>query len=69
MPAGLKAQLISLGLWAMRYSTLAMLKPLALEPLIDVNRNVANGLREQQSRAPRPEPAGAIKSLSAPISA
>ncbi len=53
----------------MRYSTLAMLKPLALEPLIDVNRNVANGLREQQSRAPRPEPAGAIKSLSAPISA
>lgn len=44
MPDGIKAQLISLGLWSMRYSTLALLKDIPLEPLIEVNRNVSEGL-------------------------
>jgi flagellar protein FlaF len=47
MPEGIKAQLIGLGLWAMRYTTLALLKDLPLEPLIEVNRNVADGLNAQ----------------------
>jgi flagellar protein FlaF len=52
LPDGIKAQLISLGLWAMRYSTLALLKDLALEPLIEVNRNVMEGLVAQSTHAP-----------------
>jgi flagellar protein FlaF len=47
LPAPLKSELIGLGLWAMRYSTLAMLKDLPLDPLVDVNRNVLDGLLNQ----------------------
>jgi flagellar protein FlaF len=47
LPDGIKAQLISLGLWAMRYSTMALLKDLTIEPLIEVNRNVMEGLMAQ----------------------
>ena len=35
MPEGIKTQLISLGLWSMRYSTLAMLKDLPVTPLAE----------------------------------
>jgi flagellar protein FlaF len=49
LPDGIKAQLIGLGLWAMRYSTLALLKDLPVEPLMEVNRNVMEGLIAQQS--------------------
>ncbi len=51
LPAGIKAQLISLGLWAMRYSTIALLKDLTVEPLIEVNRNVMEGLVAQDTPA------------------
>jgi flagellar biosynthesis activator protein FlaF len=51
LPAPLKSSLIELGLWSMRYSTLAILKKLSLEPLIEVNRNIADGLALQQSAA------------------
>jgi flagellar protein FlaF len=51
LPAPLKSGLIELGLWSMRYSTLAILKKLPLEPLITVNRNIADGLALQQSAA------------------
>ena len=47
LPDALKAELIGLGLWSMRYSTLAMTQKLAIEPLIEVNRNVAEGLLGQ----------------------
>lgn len=47
MPGHLKTQLISLGLWSMRYSTKALLEPLPVQPLIDVNRNIAEGLSAQ----------------------
>jgi len=49
LPEGLKASLIRLGLWSMRYSTLAMLRDLSLQPLIEVNRNLLEGLLAQQS--------------------
>ena len=47
LPETLKAQLIDLGLWSMRYSTLAVLRGLSVEPLIAVNRNVLSGLLSQ----------------------
>jgi hypothetical protein len=37
----------------MRYSTLAMLKDLSLEPLIEVNRNILDGLQSQTLPAAR----------------
>jgi flagellar protein FlaF len=46
----LKAQLIALGLWSMRYSTLAILNKLSVEPLIAVNRNIAEGLALQSAQ-------------------
>jgi flagellar protein FlaF len=47
MPAGIKDGLIGLGLWSMRYSTLALLQNLPVKPLIDVNDNVLEGLLAQ----------------------
>ena len=52
LPEGMKAHLIGLGLWAMRYSTLALLRDMPLEPLIAVNQNVLDGLVEQACIAP-----------------
>ncbi len=51
LPDELKASLISLGLWAMRYSTCAILQDVPLAPLIEVNRNIAAGIAAQ---APAP---------------
>ena len=52
LPAPLKAELINTGLWSMRYSTLAVLKDLPIEPLTTVNRNILSGLLEQASKVP-----------------
>jgi flagellar protein FlaF len=52
LPADLKTQLISLAAWAMRYSTLAILQDIPIQPLIVVNRNVAAGLAEQKTASP-----------------
>ena len=68
LPEGIKTQLVSLGLWAMRYSTLALLKDLPLEPLLEVNRNVAEGLDAQTAPGRRTEAPAAIAPLQAPIS-
>lgn len=48
LPADLKSQLIGLGLWSMRYSTLSIGQDLSLQPLIDVNNNIMDGLRAQK---------------------
>lgn len=47
LPLVLKAQLIDLAAWSMRYSTLAILHHLPVAPLIEVNRNIADGLAAQ----------------------
>ena len=49
LPEPIKAHLIGLGLWSMRYSTLALLRDLPIEPLIAVNANVLDGLSAQDS--------------------
>ena len=51
MPEGIKTQLISLGLWSMRYSTLATLKDMPIGPLLEVNRNIVAGLAAQGANA------------------
>ena len=47
LPAKLKQQLLSLGIWAMIYSTRAIAENLQVRPLIDVNRDMIEGLRMQ----------------------
>ncbi len=47
LPEPLKQQLIDLAIWSMRYSILATLKNLAVQPLLDVNTNILEGLQAQ----------------------
>jgi flagellar protein FlaF len=60
LPETLKQQLASLGIWAMMYCTRAIPEDLSVQPLIEVNRNMIDGLRAQlgpakpPSRAPLP---------------
>jgi len=56
LPEDLKQQLISLGFWAMRYGTQATLQNLPLTPLIEVNRNIADGLKGQPNTPPHRAP-------------
>ncbi len=51
LPQSVKDPLIQLGLWSMAYSNLALTKNLSLQPLIEVNRNIQDGLRQQAARA------------------
>jgi flagellar protein FlaF len=63
LPDDLKRNLTELGFWAMRYSTRAMTEGLSLDPLIEVNRNMIEGLAAQRANAA--PPASASLSLSA----
>ncbi len=54
LPEALKTNLLALGLWAMNYSTLAILHKLPPAPLLGVNRNIAEGLTLQMAAAPKP---------------
>ena len=45
LPDGLRDQLLGLGVWAMGYCVSAMTSEASLQPLIEVNRNLADGLR------------------------
>ncbi len=47
LPEALRAQLISLAVWSMRYSIHANLLGLSVEPLITVNTNILDGLKAQ----------------------
>ncbi len=52
LPAGLKRQLVGLGVWSMGYSIKSICDPmLPVAPLIEVNQNILEGLRSQ---APAP---------------
>jgi flagellar protein FlaF len=58
LPADLKKQLVALGFWSMQYSVRAMCERLPVEPLMEVNRNIVEGLRAQIS-VPMAAPLGA----------
>jgi flagellar protein FlaF len=64
LPKFLKDELIGLGFWAMRYSIAATAEDLPLQPLIDVNRNIADGLRAQAQTAPA-TPAAPLTTITA----
>ena len=44
LPMDLKARIVSLSLWVARYSSEVMQQGAPLDPLIDVNRNMMQGL-------------------------
>ncbi len=44
LPLALRAQIISLALWVARYSSEVLLTGAAVDPLIEVNRTVMEGL-------------------------
>ncbi len=51
MPQGIKDQLTQLALWTMAYTNQALSTDLTLKPLIEVNRNIQDGLRMQAARS------------------
>jgi flagellar protein FlaF len=59
LPENLKRQLLSLGIWAMLYSTRAIAEGLPVQPLIEINRNMIDGLR-MQAGAVKPSPRASV---------
>jgi flagellar protein FlaF len=45
LPRELRAQIVSLSLWVTRYSSEVVQQGASLDPLIDVNRSIMQGLR------------------------
>jgi flagellar protein FlaF len=45
LPKPLRAQIVSLSIWVAKYSSQVMQQGAPLEPLIDINRNIMQGLR------------------------
>jgi flagellar biosynthesis regulator FlaF len=64
LPHDLKQQLVSIGLWAKVYSNRAVTGDLPVQPLIDVNCNMIEGLRAQPA-PPAPDTAWAEPRLTA----
>jgi flagellar protein FlaF len=52
LPMGLRAQIISLALWVARYSSEVMREGADIEPLIDINRTMMEGLAARAAAAP-----------------
>lgn len=52
LPVAIKQNLVQLGFWAMDYSRAAMCRDLSLQPLIEVNQNILEGLRGQSANHP-----------------
>ncbi|MDZ4690071.1 flagellar biosynthesis regulator FlaF [Terricaulis sp.] len=52
LPMGLRAQIISLALWVARYSSAVMREGADVEPLIDINRTMMEGLAARETAAP-----------------
>jgi flagellar protein FlaF len=45
LPNSLRAQIISLSIWVTKYSSQVMQQGASLEPLIDINRTIMQGLQ------------------------
>jgi flagellar protein FlaF len=45
LPNPLRAQIISLSIWVTKYSSQVIQQGVSLEPLIDINRNIMQGLQ------------------------
>jgi flagellar protein FlaF len=53
-PSELKKQLVDIGFWAMGFSVSAMGCERSLQPLIEVNQNIIDGLKMQQKEQSTP---------------
>ncbi len=51
LPMSLRAQIISLALWVARYSSSVMRDGVDVEPLIDINRTMMEGLLAREAAA------------------
>jgi flagellar protein FlaF len=49
LPEALRAQIISIGIWVARYTSDVMRKGEKIQPLIDVNRAIMQGLQGQKA--------------------
>lgn len=67
MPETTKQDLIGIGFWAMGYSVAAACHPIPLQPLIDVNQNILEGLRLQSSAGPQGEAGQRVSSIAARV--
>ena len=45
LPANVRAQIISLSIWVTKYSSQVMQQGASLDPLIDINRTIMQGLQ------------------------
>ena len=54
LPATVRAQIISLSLWVGRYSSQVIRKRAAIDPLIDINRTIMQGLAPQSAAPVKP---------------
>jgi flagellar biosynthesis activator protein FlaF len=57
LPDTLKAQLISLSIWVQKYTPQVLFQGASVEPLINVNRSIMEGLAPAPAGAPRTSPA------------
>ncbi len=51
LPLGVRAQIISLSLWVSRHTSAVIRQEESIQPLIDVNRSIMEGLRVQAAAA------------------
>jgi flagellar protein FlaF len=58
LPAPLKANIISLSIWVDKHTSEVMQKQAAIQPLIDVNRIIMQGLSGHMAGSPASAPAG-----------
>ena len=52
LPHSLRASIISLSLWVIRHTSAVMRREEEIEPLVDVNRIIMQGLAPQNAAAP-----------------
>lgn len=48
LPNNLRAQIVSLSIWVARYSSRVMRQDAPMEPLIEINRTIMQGLSQRQ---------------------
>ena len=64
LPDALKAQLISLSIWVQKYTPQVLFRGAPVQPLINVNRSIMEGLSPAPASAAVPAP-GELRPLSA----
>lgn len=54
---GLRAQIVSLSIWVAKYSSRVMREGAPVDPLIDINRTIMQGLAQRQTAQAQPSAA------------